>query len=852
MPNFVGELMKVLLKYIAWLLFLCSLNAAGQQMSMTQITGLVRDSVTREGIAYASITLVGTNEGTLANDKGGFTINTRANFSRLRVTAMGYAAREVEIKAGQGSVVLIDLPASGVELDELVVRKGKEKYSKKNNPAVDMIRRLRARRDDNDPCRFPHYGYTQYERMMFGFGDVDDLVGMPEEQHWIEQYADTSLLTGKRILPISIKETVARDYYSREPERHKQLILGTRGAGLDERIDQANVKKILDDFMGEIDIFQNDVTLLTNRFVSPLSRIAVDFYKFYLNDTVIVDGERCAVLSFVPFTPQTFGFLGRLYVSIEDTTLFIKRASMGVPYDINLNYVDRMSIVQEFERATNGSRLKVRDNVEVSLKLISGLPLVFARRESTYRDHNFERPEGGVFNFQSEQQSASGAAFMPDEFWQEYRPNDVRATTATMSNLMKRLRGSKLFYWAEQTVVALVNGYVPTGRVSKFDFGPLNTMISGNSLEGLRLRLGGMTNVNLSRHWFARGYVAYGLRDKKLKYKASLEYSFTPKKSLDQEFPIHSLRLSHRYDVDKLAQHYLYTNADNVFLTLKRHKDVRMQYLRTTRLEYRHEWYNHFSIALGIEHNIHEATQYVPFILNDGTPYNHYTQAGFTAQLRFAPGETFYQTRSYRIPINMDAPIITLTQIYLPRGFFGSLYEVNKTELGLQKRFWFSAFGYADVILRGEKIWSQVAYPELLMPNVNLSYTIQPESYALLKPMEFINDQALSWDLTYWGNGVLMNRLPLIKRLRLREVISMRGIWGSLSDKNDPSKTSGLFMFPADALCQSMGDRPYMEAGVGLDNIFTILRVDYVWRLTYRDHAGTDRHGIRIQLHFNF
>ena len=271
MPNFVGELMKVLLKYIAWLLFLCSLNAAGQQMSMTQITGLVRDSVTREGIAYASITLVGTNEGTLANDKGGFTINTRANFSRLRVTAMGYAAREVEIKAGQGSVVLIDLPASGVELDELVVRKGKEKYSKKNNPAVDMIRRLRARRDDNDPCRFPHYGYTQYERMMFGFGDVDDLVGMPEEQHWIEQYADTSLLTGKRILPISIKETVARDYYSREPERHKQLILGTRGAGLDERIDQANVKKILDDFMGEIDIFQNDVTLLTNRFVSPLS-----------------------------------------------------------------------------------------------------------------------------------------------------------------------------------------------------------------------------------------------------------------------------------------------------------------------------------------------------------------------------------------------------------------------------------------------------------------------------------------------------------------------------------------------------------------------------------------------------
>lgn len=843
--------MKEWLKHIVCLMVLLAgvLSATGQQ-AVTQITGLVRDSLSREGVPYATVNLIGTDEGTIANDKGGFTINSRATFSKLRVTAMGYTPREVPVKAGQGSVVIVELVPSGVELNEVVVRKGKEKYSKKNNPAVEMIKKLRQRRDDNDPRRFPNYGYTQYERMMMGFGNLDDLIKKPEEQAWVEQYADTSLLTGRRVLPVSIKETVARDWHGNDG--HKQLILGTKSAGIDEHIDQENIKKVLDDFMGEVDIFQNDVTLLTNRFVSPLSRIAIDFYKFYLNDTVMVDGERCAVLSFVPFTPQTFGFLGRLYVSLEDTTMFIKRVAMGVPHDINLNYVEQMSIVQDFERAPNGSRLKVRDNVEVSMKLLSNLPEVFARRETVYRDHNFEHPEGGVFNFKSEKQIENSAAYMPDEFWQEYRPAEVRTTTATMQGLMKRLRGSKLFYWAEQVVVVLVNGYVPTAKVSKFDLGPLNTLISGNSLEGLRLRLGGMTTVNLSRHWFARGYVAYGTRDEKFKYMGSLEYSFTPKKALDQEFPIHSLRLTHRYDVDKLAQHYLYTNQDNVFLTLKRHKDVRMQYLRTTRLEYRHEWYNHFSIALGIEHNIHEATQYVPFMYCDNTARNRYTQAGFTLQLRFAPGETFYQTRSYRIPINMDAPIITLNQTYMPKGFMGSLHEVNKTELGLQKRFWFSAFGYADVIIKGEKVWSQVAYPDLLMPNVNLSYTIQPESYALMKPMEFINDQALSWDLTYWGNGILMNRLPLIKRLRLREVISLRGIWGSLSDKNNPVNNLEVFQFPVDALCQSMGNKPYMEAGVGLDNILSILRVDYVWRITYRDHAGSDRHGIRIQLHFNF
>ena len=845
-----GSRCHIMLLTVILALLVLAAPALGQTASVTSITGLVRDSLSREGIAYASISLMGTSEGTIANDKGGFNINTRASFTRLRISAMGYKTKEVEIKPGQGSVILVDLASSGVELDEVVVRKGKEKYSKKDNPAVEMIRKLRAHRDDNDPKRFPHYGYTQYERMMLGLGNLDDIISKPEEQAWISEYADTSMLTGKRVLPISIKETVARDYY--DATGHKRIILGSKHAGIDERIDQNNVKKILDDFMGEIDIFQNDVTLLTNRFVSPLSRIAVDFYKFYLNDTVDVDGERCAVLSFVPFTPQTFGFLGRLYVSLEDTTMFIKRVSMGVPYDINLNYVERMSVVQDFDRAPNGSRLKVRDNIEVSFKLMPGVPEAFARRETTYRDHNFERPETGAFNFKGSQSIGSGAEFMPDEFWQEYRPEDVRSTTTSIKGLMQRLRGSKLFYWAEQFVVVMVNGYIPTAKVSKVDIGPLNTLISGNSLEGLRLRLGAMTNVNLSRRWFARAYMAYGFRDKRLKYMGSLEYSFVPKKSLDQEFPIHSLRLTHRYDVDKLAQHYLYTNQDNVFLTLRRHKDVRMQYLRTTRLEYRHEWYNHFSIALGIEHNIHESTRYVPFVYADGDVRQRYTQAGFTAQLRFAPGETFYQARSYRVPINMDAPIMTLTQTYMPKGFMGSLHEINKTELGIQKRFWFSAFGYADVIVKGEKVWSKVAYPDLLMPNVNLSYTIQPESYSLMKPMEFINDQALSWDLTYWGNGVLMNRLPLIKRLRLREVLTLRGIWGSLSDKNNPAQSSDVFLFPADALCQPMGDKPYMEAGVGIDNILTILRVDYVWRLTYRDHAGTDRHGVRIQLHFNF
>ena len=177
---------------------------------------------------------------------------------------------------------------------------------------------------------------------------------------------------------------------------------------------------------------------------------------------------------------------------------------------------------------------------------------------------------------------------------------------------------------------------------------------------------------------------------------------------------------------------------------------------------------------------------------------------------------------------------------------------MNKTEIGLQKRFWFSAFGYTDIIVKGGKIWSKVPYPDLLLPNANLSYTIQSESYALMDVMEFANDQYLSWDVTYWANGALLNRIPLIKYLKLREVFTFRGLWGSLSDRNNPAHSSDVFLFPADTRCQKMGSKPYMEIGVGLDNILTFLRLDYVWRLTYRDTPGVNRGGLRLALHFTF
>ena len=269
-------------------------------------------------------------------------------------------------------------------------------------------------------------------------------------------------------------------------------------------------------------------------------------------------------------------------------------------------------------------------------------------------------------------------------------------------------------------------------------------------------------------------------------------------------------------------------------------------------LEYTLELENNFSVVAGFRHQIQFASKFVPFINGFDQKFNHYTQSSFFIKLRYAPGEVFYEGRTTRLPINMDAPVIQLSHEYGPRGFAGSLFTLNVTELSFQKRFWFSAFGFADVILKGGKIWSQVEYPALLWPNANLSYTIQPESYSLMNPMEFANDWYGALDLTYWLNGLIFNRIPYVNKLKLREILTFKLLSGGLSRKNNPSFNQDLFRFPYDSETTVMNKTPYIEIGVGLDNILTILRVDYVWRLTYRDLPGIDKSGLRVALHFSF
>ncbi len=838
---------------------LCLFSLEGQ--NEIRIKGLVTDSVSGEPLPYVSIIVKGTTTGAATDLDGRFslTVPSSASGKMLEVSYLGYSTKQVPLKSGQN--LSIQLAPTGIALNEVVVKPGRERYRRRDNPAVAFVKNVIERRDANDPRNHDYYSYDRYQKMVFAMNDYKPKKredGKTGKFDFLEEFIDT-LDVGTTILPISEKEHFETVYYRRDPHSEKRLVKGDKSAGVDEVFSRDGIQQFLNEAFREVDIFRNNIPLFLQRFVSPLSSLGPTFYKYYLMDTLEIDGQKCMDLGFVPFNSESFGFTGHLYVTL-DSTYFVRRVLLNVPKDINLNFVSHMTIDQTFRREPDGTRLITKDDIRVNFKLSEKSKGMFAQRLIVYSNHSFEPDTAQLAIFEQPAPSITlkEAYTQTDKFWEENRPQEGRRRNPnTVDKLMAKLRSIPVFYITEKIVTILVSGYVPATKDeanNKFEFGPMNTTISGNAIEGARFRIGGTTTPQFHKRLTLDGFAAYGVRDKKMKYDALVEYSFIDRKQYRKEFPMHSIRFEYMYDINKLGQQYMYTSKDNFLLAIRRKRDTRATYLRKAELTYTREHYNGISYSAVLRNKREYATPYAVFdrINADGslTSLDHYDMTELELNFRYGYNEKFYQTRNNRIPITFDAWVFNLSHVMGWKGFLGSSYNYQRTDIGLQKRLWFSAFGYTDIILKAGKVWTKVPYPLLILPNANLSYTIQPEAYTNMNAMEFINDEYASWDVTYYMNGLLLNRIPLIKKLKWREVFCFRGLWGHLSDKNNPAKSTGLFAFPEGSM--TLGKAPYMEASVGIENIFKFLRLDYVWRLNYRDNPDIQTHGVRCTMRIQF
>ena len=849
-------------KYVCFItFFLCTLCSIAQEAI---IKGTVTDSITGEALPYASLIFKGTTIGTATDINGHFELTLPERTQMLEIFYLGYKTKQMNISPQYSGRLDIGLSPNDISLQEVTVKPKKEKYSKKDNPAVEFVKQMIERRKENSPRNKNYYQYDQYEKILIGLNEFEQKSkrnGKASKFNFLNEYVDT-LESGTTILPIMEKEKIETILYRKEPKSEKRIVRGQQSSGVDEILAQDGVQQFLDEVFKDVDIFQNNIPLFLQRFVSPLSNIGPNYYKYYLLDTLMVNNHKCVDLGFIPFNSETFGFTGHLYVTL-DSTYFIQKAILNVPKDINLNFVSKMSIEQTFERTDDHTRLITKDDIIVHFKLTEDSKGMYARRLNKYSNHTFEEPETG-YHLRAFAQSQpvitlDNAHQQSEHFWKEIRPQEaIRKNNKSIKEMMTELRSVPLFYYTEKAIAILFSGYVQTHKdiqKSKFEVGPMNSTISGNELEGFRMRIGGGTTPQFSKHLFLEGYTAYGFKDEKLKYDIAAEYSFNERKQYLKEFPRHSIRLSHSYDVYKLGEQYTNTSKDNMLLSIKRINDLRATYQRQTEIGYIREHYNGISYGINLRNRREYATEYASFQQKKTggivTPIKHYNMSTMELKFRYGKNEKFYQSRNSRIPITYDAFIFNLSHVMAKKDFLGSAYDYHRTDIGFQKRFWFSAFGYLDAIVKAGKVWNEVPYPLLILPNANMSYTIQPETYTNMNPLEFINDEYASWDLTYYMNGNLLNRIPLIKKLRWREVFCFRGLWGNLTDKNNPNMNEeGLFLFPKGTY--QMEKTPYMEASIGIENIFNAVRVDYVRRLNYLDHPGIQKNGIRATIVLSF
>jgi len=842
-------------RFIFILFFSLFISTTDNVFSQHIIRGLVTDSISNEPLPFVSVFLKGTSIGTVTDNAGKFSLKILHTNHILIIRSLGYKEKTLKPPGEKEAALSIRLSPTSKQMSEIVVRSKGIKYKKKDNPAVFFVKKVIDSKNKYSPLNKEFYSYEKYEKISLALNNFqkDKHKNLLKRFDFLINYVDTSSISGKPILPFSSKEMIESYYFQNSPRDEKQIIKARKSSGIDEMLSDEGVEDFLNEIFKNVNIYDNDISLFLKQFVSPLSTGGPDFYKYYLIDTVKIAGDECMNLGFVPFLSESTGFTGHIYVTL-DSTNFIKKVKLGIPKNINLNFVQKLAIDQEFERAPDGTRLMTKDDITVEFALNPKSDALYARRTSTYSKHSFEKPANlSVFNQIGSTIKEDDAEKKPETYWKESRTDTTLNKENSVDKMLHQLRKNPLYYYSEKVFSALVVGYIPTSSTKNlFTLGPMYSSVSTNSVEGVRLRAGGLTTANLNDQLFAKGFLAYGTKDHILKYNAEIEYSFNKKKEIANEYPINSIKLATSYDLNRLGQQYRYSPPDNFFLSMKRQPDSKMTYQRKIELSYNRDFYSQLSLGTTLRYRTEFAiTQYVPFADNtSGQPIQSYSMGEIQLKLRYAPGEKIYQSIGSRRPISRNAPVFSLQQNLALKGMLGSDFDYCFTELGFQKRFWFSAYGNANVILNAGKVWTKNPFPMLIIPNANLSYTIQYESYPMMNALEFINDQYLSWDLNYNINGLILNRIPLLKKLKLREIVSFRGLYGSLSEKNNPTQSTGLYQFPTES--HKMGKDPYMEAGVGVENIFNFLRVDYVWRLTYLDHPNIDKSGIRISLNFSF
>ena len=850
--------MKVFRKlyFVVALLLVSTLQLMAQQ----KITGRVIDE---DGFAvsYASVQYRGHKIAVSSDSQGKFSIEKHPGWV-LTVSALSYKSQTISVNEKM-DFIEVKLKDDSHKLNEVVVKTKRGKYSRKDNPAVELMRRVIAAKKKTDLGNHDYYQYDKYQKITLALNDLkkEQLEGkfFSKRQYLLDQ-VETSPYNGKLTLPVSVDETVSQHIYRKDPKTEKDIIKGQQSNGIGQVIQTGEIlNTALKDAFTDVDIYDDYVRLLQYPFPSPIGRTGISFYHYYIEDTVYVERDLCYHLQFIPANSQDFGFRGELYV-LADSSLHVKKCNLYMPHNTDVNYVKNMKIEQEYTKLDNGEWVLSKDDMIAELHVNSMLQDLLVVRNTRLTDYAFDELPKILFKGKAKVRHDMDAMNRDEAYWNKYRQVDLTKSESSMDSFIHRMENSKGFKYIIFFVKALMENYVEIGggtdgKKSKFDLGPVNTYISKNFVDGIRLRLAGRTMAALNPHFFWDGYAAYGTKSNDWYTGNIFTYSLNKKKNSPFEFPMRNLTFEVARDVTSPSDENLLHNKDNFFMTFRAATQDEMFLYHRQKLAFTYEtdWGFRFNTSLRFQSN--RTVGNLHYYHLDGTEVKKIRMTDLNVGINYNPGVTYVNTKQQRLPINLDSPEIGLSHTMGFRGFMGGQYHSNITKLSIYKRQWLGSWGYLDFHAIGQAQWNKVPFPMLILPPINLSYFEQETTISLMKDWEFLNDRQVFWALSWDMNGKLLNRIPLIKKLKWREWFAIKGVWGHLTDKNNPylEKNQGdgrLFKFPKNS--HVMNDTPYWECVAGVHNIFKFFSVEYVRRLTYLNNNNIDKWGIRFGFMMSF
>ncbi len=842
------------------LMVVCSLQMLAQQ----KLTGRIIDE---DGFAvpYATVQYKGHKIAVSSDGEGKFSIEKHTDWV-LTVSAISYKTQTVKLDA-KNDFIEVKLKDDSKRLSEVVVKSKKGKYKRKDNPAVALMRRVIAAKKQTDLSNHDYYSYDKYQKITLSLNDLskEQLEGkfFKKRQYLLDQ-VETSPYNNKLTLPVQINETVSQHIYRKDPKTEKDIIKGQQENGIGQVIQTGEIiNTALKDVFTDVDIYDDYVRLLQYPFPSPIGKTAISFYHYYIEDTVYVDRDLCYHLQFIPANTQDFGFRGELYV-LADSTLHVKKCNLYMPHNSDVNWVNDMKIEQEYTRLDNGEWVLTKDDMIAEMHINKLLQDLLVVRNTRLSDYAFDELPRQLYKGKAKVRHDMDAMNRDEAYWNKYRQVDLTKSESSMSSFIHRMENSKGFKYIVFFIRALMENYVEVAHVKKteenkenrsyFDLGPVNTFISKNYVDGIRLRLAGRTMAALNPHFFWNGYGAYGTKSHNWYYGHVFTYSLNKKKNSYFEFPMRNLSLELGHDVTSPSDGNLQHNKDNFFMTFRSATQDQMYQYHRQRVAFTYEtdWGFRFDASMNWQSNRTVGNLHY-YKVNTGEEVKKIRITEASIGFGYNPGVTYVNTKQHRLPINLDSPNITVSHTVGLDGFMGGQYKSNVTKVGIYKRQWLGSFGYLDINAVGKIQWSRAPFSMLIQPPVNLSYFEQEATVGMVKDYEFLSDRQVFWSVAWDLNGKLFNRIPLIKKLKWREYVAVKGVWGDLTDKNNPLKNTNddiIFKFPSSSY--TFGNQPYWEMVAGVHNIFKFFGIYYVRRLNYMDHANAKRWGVRMGFQMSF